>query len=143
MASKKDLRDFLERLFKDRPEERERILQVLDDDRFSCHDWMEEAGYTQEQRLAVLKSSGDITRLTMERLKKKPVPKWTAEDWENHEILEWQSTDIFREMLKGYFTSEEVNEIAEAWEHERYVRHSIGDGYGLMHHCRFCSDVTN
>jgi hypothetical protein len=143
MANKKDMRSFLERMFKDRPEERERILQALEDERFNYNDWMVQAGYTQEQRLNVLKFSGDVVRFTIERLQRKPIPQWTEDDWGEHERFQWECTDIFREMLKGYFTDDQVQEIAEAWEHERYVHHSISNGYGRMHHCRFCTDTTN
>lgn len=128
MTNKMTLQDFLS--------------QTREDHRFDCHDWMEQAGYTQEQRMNVLKFSNDVGRLAMEHMQRKPVPQWTANDWEEHERFQWECTDIFREMLKGYFTDEQIKEIVEAWEHDRYVHHYISDGYGRMHHCQFCREAV-
>jgi hypothetical protein len=45
-------------------------------------------------------------------------------------------------LLFEHFTPEQADVIAEAWEHERYVCHNISDGYGRIHHCRFCRDAA-
>ena len=60
---KDDLRDLMERL-----------MSQPTDTRFSCHDWMEESGYTQEQRLTMLRLSSEINAAALDYLKKHPVP---------------------------------------------------------------------
>ncbi len=127
-----DLRDYMERL-KDAP----------DDGRFSCFDWMGESGYTQEQQLTLLRLSSELNGAALDYMKKHPVSKWSAHDWTRYEVSQWDCTEQLRTaLLIECFTPEQANAVAEAWEHERYVCHSIQDGYGRMHHCRFCRDAV-
>jgi hypothetical protein len=127
-----DLRDLLDRL------SNEPI-----DSRFSCFVWMGESGYTREQRFTMLQASTEMNAATMDYLEKHPVNEWSADDWKRYELSQWDRTEQMRtSLLIELFTPGQVNAIAEAWEHERYVCHTIQDGYGRMHHCRFCRDAV-
>jgi hypothetical protein len=126
-----DLRDLMERL-----------MSQPADKRFSCYAWMEQSGYTQEQRTIMLRLSSEMGHAAMEYLKEHPVNQWTADDWKRYELSQWDCTAQMRtSLLIERFTQAQADAIAEAWEHERYVFQSIQDGYGPMHHCRFCAET--
>lgn len=118
---------------------RDLMMRGMDDTRFSCFDWMGESGYTQEQQLTLLRLSSEMNGAALNYMKKHPVNKWSADDWTRYELSQWDCTAQMRtSLLFEYFTREQADAVAEAWEHERYVCHSLSDGYGRMHHCRFC-----
>jgi hypothetical protein len=122
---------------------RDLMMSALDDSRFSCHDWMGESWYTQEQQLTVLRLSSEMNGAALEYMKRHPVSKWSADDWNRYELSQWDCTEQMRtSLLIEHFTPEQADAVAEAWEHERYVCHGIQDGYGRMHHCRFCREAV-
>src|SRR4051812_17632499 len=105
------------------------MLRALDDNPFSCHDWMEQSGYTQEQRFAVLRFSSEMNHTALEYMKQHPVTERSADDWKRHELSQWDCTEQMRtSLLSERFIAEQANAIAEAGEHERYVCHGIQDG---------------
>lgn len=119
------------------------MMRAMDDTRFSCFEWMGESGYTQEQQLTMLRLSSEMNGAAMDYLNKHPVTEWTGDDWQRYELSQWDCTEQMRKSLVSeMFTPEQADAIAEAWEHERYVCQSIQDGYGRMHHCRFCGDAV-
>jgi hypothetical protein len=122
---------------------RDLMTSALDDSRFSCHDWMGESGYTQEQQLTVLRLSSEMNRAALNYMKKHPVNKWSADDWKRYELSQWDCTAQMRtSLLIECFTPEQADAVAESWEHERYVCHGIQDGYGRIHHCQFCREAV-
>jgi hypothetical protein len=124
---KDDLRDLMDR------------LNQPTDAKFSCFDWMEQSGYTKEQRLTMLRFSSELSSAALDYIKKHPVSEWSANDWKRYELSQWDCTEQMRTSLpREQFTPEQADAIAEAYEHERYVCHTIQDGYGRMHHCPLC-----
>jgi hypothetical protein len=75
---------------------RDLMMSALDDSRFSCHDWMGESGYTQEQQLTVLRLSSEMNRAALNYMKKHPVNKWSAGDWKRYELSQWDCTAQMR-----------------------------------------------
>ena len=121
----------------------ERLLSQPRDSHFSCFDWMEQSGYTHEQRLAMLRLSSDINGAALDYLEQHPVTEWSGDDWRRYESSQWDCTEQMRtSLLMEGFTREQADVIAEAWEHERYTRHGLQDGCGRMHHCRFCKEAV-
>ena len=104
---------------------------------------MGESGYTREQRFTMLRLSTEMNAATIDYLEKHPVHEWLVDDWQCYELSQWDCTDKMRtSLLIEMFTPEQADAIAEAWEHERYIFRTVQDGYGRMHHCRFCQDVV-
>jgi len=129
---KDDLRDLLDRL-----------RSEPTDSRFSCFQWMVDSGYTTEQRSTVLRLATAMNAAALDYVETHPFTEWADDDRKRYEMSQWDCTEQMRtSLLIEMFTPEQADAIAEAWEHERYVCHSIQDGYGRMHHCRFCRDAV-
>src|ERR1700693_2311593 len=119
---KDDLRDLLDRLSNEPT-----------DSRFSCFEWMGESGYTRDQRFTMLRLSTEMNAMTADYLEKHPFTEWSDDDRKRYELSQWDRTAQMRtSLLIERFTPEQADAIAEAWEHERYVWHSVQDGYGRM-----------
>jgi hypothetical protein len=118
-------------------------MDDFSESRFSCHDWMDESGFTREQQVTMLRLSTELNGAALNYIKEHPVSEWSTDDWKRYEISQWDCTAQMRTaLLAENFTREQADAVAEAWEHERYVYRSIPDSCGRIHHCRFCRDTA-